>query len=145
MIENCLRFARALLPFGVSESMRSDCDAFAEVPLTPPPARSPVAAIAAIEASEFVRRDVASEVDRFALLVLALEGAMTRDRSALTAIEAIEAKPRGNGQTHGLEWAYEQLFRDADRLRQCRDLLQALAPHERTIRALIAGASAQEV
>lgn len=139
MIQTCLRVARACLPFNAAASMRADCAAMAEVPLTPPAERSTSAAIAAIEASEFVHRDDAHEVERFGLLVLALESAISRDRSAMSAVEAIEARPRGNGREHGTEWAYEQLFLDTDRLRQCCSLLRALAPHERTIRALVAG------
>jgi hypothetical protein len=139
VIETCLRVARACLPFGGAEAVAADYAAMAEVPPAPPPERSTVAAIAAIEASEFVHRDATREFERFGLLVLALEHAIARDRSTLAAIEAIEATPRPHGRSHGLEWAYEQVFRDTDRLRQCCELLRELAPHERMIRALVAG------
>lgn len=145
MIQTCLRLARACLPFGGAEAVAADYSAMGEVPPAPPPERSTVAAIAAIEASDFVRRDEALEFERFGLLVLALDGAISRDLSALAAIEAIEANPRPHGRSHGLEWVYGQLFTDTDRLRQCRDLLRALVPHEHVIRALAADAhSARE-
>lgn len=139
MIETCLRVARACLPWNAAASMRADCAALAEVPLAPPPGSPLSAAIAAVEASEFVRRDEAHAIERFGLLMLALDSAISRDRSALAAVETIEGQSRGNGRTQGTEWAYEQLFLDTDRLRQIRELLHALAPHERAIRALIVG------
>jgi len=140
VIAACLRAIRAHLPLCAADSVRAACADMAGVPLAPPLDRSPIAAIAAIEAAEFVERDAAHDVERFGVLVMALESAISRDRSALAAVEAIEARPRPHGRTHGTEWAYEQLFLDTDRLRQCCDLLRALAPHEPAIRALVASA-----
>ena len=101
------------------------------------PRPAPAAAIAAIEAADFVAADEAPCVDRFALIALALDSAVVRDREGLAMIEAIEANPKAHGRSHGLEWAYEQLFLDADRLRQAAALMRALAPHEATIRAIL--------
>lgn len=140
MIRACLRAVVACLPFASANSVREDMAEFEAVIA----ARSVGAAMAAVEAAEFVERDTALGLDRFPLLALSLDLAIARDRASLAAVEAIEAEPRPQGRGQGLEWAYGQLFVDADRLRQTRDLLRALAPHEATIRALVS-APAREV
>lgn len=91
----------------------------------------------ALAATDFLGERPLVAYDRFHLLALSLDAAIGRDCGAMARIEAIEATPRAHGRSHGLEWGYEQLFVDVDRLRQVADLLRKLAPHEREVRALL--------
>ncbi len=137
MLRPILRTLRgAILPAGLLASAHEAAD----VPMPPSAAPSPLAAIEAIEAADFVERDAPapSEVDRFGLLAMSLDAAADRGRRDLAAIEAIEAVPRPHGRGHGLEWAFERQFVDAGRLLQAAALLRALAPHEAAVRALLA-------
>ena len=103
------------------------------------PHEAPPLAIAfeAVEAVEFLDRDSDAAIEAFGLLAFSVDAALERGRRDLAGIEAIEAVPRPHGRTHGLEWAYDRMFVDADRLRQVAALMRALAPHEAEIRALL--------
>ena len=90
-----------------------------------------------VEAAEFLERDDDAAIEAFGLLAFSVDAALERGRRDLAGIEAIEAVPRPHGRTHGLEWAYDRMFVDADRLRQVAALIRALAPHEAEIRALL--------
>lgn len=92
----------------------------------------------AAEADAFLAQDAPLECERFGLLALALDAAVERDREGLAAIEAIEATRRAHGRSHGLEWAAEQLWIDATRLRQAAGLMRAMAGREAEVRALLA-------
>lgn len=132
MIRRVFGAVLSALPFGMAPSVEADRAVAA------PPAPSVAPLLASLEAADFVAKDEASAFDRFALIALALDSAVLRDREGLAMIEAVEANPKAHGRAHGLEWAYEQLFQDAARLRQAAALLRALARHEPAIRALIA-------
>ena len=105
---------------------------------SPAPSLGIRAALAALEAEDFVERDVAPAFERFGLLAMSVDAAGERRGEDLAAIEAIEAVPRPHGRGHGLEWAYEQAFVEADRLRQAAQLMRVLERYEPEIRALIA-------
>lgn len=103
---------------------------------------SPIAAIEAVEAAEFIACDPLASLDRFALLAHSIDAAVERGRRDMAAMEAIEATPRANGRSHGLEWAYGEQFVDGVRLMQVAALIRALAPHEAAVRALLIDRSA---
>lgn len=110
----------------------------------PPPAASPEGArirdvLAILEARDFTDAHQGDPVpDRFALIAHSLDASLYREARGLVQVEAIEREPRPQGRPQGLEWAYDQLFVEIDRLRQARDLVRELAPIEPQVRALLA-------
>ncbi|GEP11799.1 hypothetical protein [Methylobacterium gnaphalii] len=76
---------------------------------------------------------------RLGLLALVVESAAESLQVSIDGIDRIEAMPRPNGKSHGLEWARDDMALRRDQLRQGAALLRRLAPHEAAVRDLLAG------
>lgn len=73
----------------------------------------------------------------FATLVRGLDSALTREIAGLRAFEEVAAEAVSARLGDGVAFALEEVRDAVDLVRQARDLVAALSPHEEAVRALL--------